>query len=318
MAAAWTAARDLLSDTQLCRQLDASPADVQRQRAAAPAPVARTARELRDAAAEPVASGFEALDAALGGGVARGRVTELVGRAGAGKTQGCLTLTASCAAKGDAIVYVDTEGSFRAQRRWQVAEARGATDADTLLQRVSVLRPANREELLAALETGVVEERARQAGASLVIIDSVAAAARGGSNAGGRMELIERQRWLAKAAAALKRVAHNSNCAVVVTNHVMADFKAPDGTDAVTAALGFTWHHAVNVRVVLDHAHGKYRTARVAKSCADGETAFAYAIGAAGLMAAGEEGAPPVLSPEQRERIARKREEALAKRRQRS
>ena len=85
--------------------------------------------------------------------------------------------------------------------------------------------PQNREELLAALETGVVEERARQARAALVVVDSVAAAARGGTSS-GRSDLIDRQRWLARAAAALKRVACGANCAVVVTNHVMADLRA--------------------------------------------------------------------------------------------
>ena len=210
-------------------------------------------------------------------------------------------------------VYVDTEGSFRAQRLWQVAEARGATNSEELLQRVHVLRPQNREELLAALETGVVEDRARQARAALVVVDSVAAAARGGTTS-GRSDLIDRQRWLARAAAALKRVACGANCAVVVTNHVMADLKAQDGCDAVTAALGFTWHHAVNVRVMLDHVNGR-RTGRVEKSCADAESAFTYGIGPAGLMEATE---TPALSPAQRERIERNRAAALAKRRRRS
>lgn len=294
------------------RQLDRSPSQIQELRSNAPAPVPRTARALRDASSIPVASGFDALDAALGGGVARGRVTELVGRAGAGKTQGCLTLAAACASRGEAMVYVDTEGSFRAQRLWQVAEARGATNSEELLQRVHVLRPQNREELLAALETGVVEERARQARAALVVVDSVAAAARGGTTS-GRSDLIDRQRWLARAAAALKKVACGADCAVVVTNHVMADLRAQDGCDAVTAALGFTWHHAVNVRVMLDHVNGR-RTGRVEKSCADAESAFTYGIGPAGLMEAVETS----LSPAQRERIERNRAAALAKRRRRS
>ena len=116
---------------------------------------------------------------ALGGGVSRGRVTELVGRAGAGKTQGCLTLAAACASRGDAMVYVDTEGSFRAQRCGRSRKLEARPIREELLQRVHVLRPQNREELLAALETGVVEERARQARAALVVVDSVAAAARG-------------------------------------------------------------------------------------------------------------------------------------------
>ena len=82
----------------------------------------------------------------------------------------------------------------------------------------------------------------------------------------------------------------------------------------VTAALGYTWHHAVNVRVMLDHVNGR-RTGRVEKSCSDAESAFTYGIGSAGLMEASE---TPALSPEQRERIERNRAAALAKRRRRS
>ena len=78
--AAWPATRDFQTDTQLMRQLDKSPSQIQELRNEAPAPVPQTARALRDASSQPVASGFDALDAALGGGVSRGRVTELVGR----------------------------------------------------------------------------------------------------------------------------------------------------------------------------------------------------------------------------------------------
>ena len=144
----------------------------------------------------------------------------------------------------------------------------------------------------------------------MVVVDSVAA--RG--SVFRKIDLIDRQRWLARAAAALKKVACGANCAVVVTNHVMADLRAQDGCDAVTAALGFTWHHAVNVRVMLDHVNGR-RTGRVEKSCADAESAFTYGIGPAGLMEAVE---APALSPAQRERIERNRAAALAKRRRRS
>ena len=75
--AAWPATRDYQTDTQLMRQLDKSPAQIQELRSTG-APMPQTARALRDASTDSVASGFEALDQALGGGVSRGRVTELV------------------------------------------------------------------------------------------------------------------------------------------------------------------------------------------------------------------------------------------------
>ena len=57
----------------------------------------------------------------------------------------------------------------------------------------------------------------------------------------------------------------------------------------MTPALGLTWHHAVNERVVLDHAGGS-RRARVAKSPSAADTGFAYAVAAAGVVAAEGDG----------------------------
>ena len=134
------------SDTQLCRLLHCAPGDVPARRARADArrgPRPTSAAELLRNLPARVASGCAPLDAALGGGVARGAVTEFVGRAGAGKTQCCNTFAAACAARGDDVVYVDTEQTFRPRRFWQIAEARGAPGpAETLLTRVSVLRRA--------------------------------------------------------------------------------------------------------------------------------------------------------------------------------
>ena len=55
--AAWPATRDFQTDTQLMRQLDKSPSQIQELRSTG-APVPQTARALRDASTDPVASGF--------------------------------------------------------------------------------------------------------------------------------------------------------------------------------------------------------------------------------------------------------------------
>ena len=167
-------------DTQLIRILGCSPARVRRLRAsAALCLVPKTAKALLEARERHVASGFAALDGALGGGARRGSVTEFVGRAGAGKTQCCLTLAAACAARGHAVVYVDTESTFRPKRLWQIAEANGCReDARDLLKRVHVLRPGGCGELLAVLERGDLLQRAQRAQARLCVLDSARAGVR--------------------------------------------------------------------------------------------------------------------------------------------
>lgn len=283
-------------DAQLMQLLGCSPARVKRLRAAAAQRLAPTsARALLATAERHVASGCGPLDRALGGGARRGSLTEFVGRAGAGKTQCCFALAAACAAAGHAVVYVDTESTFRGKRLWQIAEARGAAGTATdLLRRVHVLRPGSAAELLAVLERGDVLQRAAESGARLCVLDSVAAIARG--DFAGRADLVDRQKWLARAAAALKRVAVEADVAVVVSNHVMADFKADGASaeDAVTPALGLTWHHAVTTRVLLDAAppragvERRARSASVVKSPAVAPAPFAYAVGAAGVVGADE------------------------------
>lgn len=280
-------------DAQVAKILGADGARVAALRAAAGAHlVPVSARALLARGDRHVASGFGPFDAALGGGCRRGALTELVGRAGAGKTQVCHMLCAACAARGHASVYVDAEHTFRPER---VREMCGG-DAGAL-ERVYKMGVGGCGELLAALERGDVLAKVRATGARLCVLDSVAALARG--DFVGRADLIERQRWLARAASALKRIAYEADVAVVVTNHVMADFTSGDDAfDAVTPALGLTWYHAVTTRVVLDAAPDRGRRFATVAKAPDRPSGVEvdYAIGPAGLVdaAAGAADAAPV------------------------
>ncbi len=75
-----------------------------------------------------ISTGSPQLDGLLGGGIETGSITELFGEFRTGKTQLCHTLCVSCqrpldvgGAEGRAI-YVDTEGTFRAQKLVAIAE----------------------------------------------------------------------------------------------------------------------------------------------------------------------------------------------------
>ena len=194
----------------------------------------RPALQLRE---QRLATGFDALDTALNGGVRRGALTEIAGPAGSGKSQWCSQLAARCALTGP-VVYIDTEGSFRPERVTQIAQERRWTDPSRILQNIFILRPPNADALLSALQTTVAESNAL-----LVILDSVAAVAR----ADFQDRVIDRQTWLANAAATLKHIASSCNAAVVVTNHVVADF----ATNSHKPALGLLWSHCVTTRCLF-------------------------------------------------------------------
>lgn len=102
------------------------------------------------------------LDDALRGGLPAGSVTEVVGPAGLGKTQLCLTMcVVGCmdrvAAQGK-VLYLDTERKFSAERLAQIARERFPGEFSTqaavatLLDRVLVQEPKSSAELLKLLE----------------------------------------------------------------------------------------------------------------------------------------------------------------------
>ena len=78
-----------------------------------------------------IVSFSKSVDSMLGGGIAKGEVTEIVGLPGVGKTQLCMQLcvdaqrlpTAFGGVQGDAV-YLDTEGSFSPERCFTMAKVR--------------------------------------------------------------------------------------------------------------------------------------------------------------------------------------------------
>jgi RAD51-like protein 1 len=77
---------------------------------------------------------------------------------------------------------------------------------------------------------------------------------------------------------------------VVVTNQVTTRVgDGGHGEAVVTAALGNTWSHCVNTRLVLEYAAGGRRRVRVTKSPVAPSSSFYFEIGAAGFgIASGE------------------------------
>lgn len=231
----------------------------------------------------PLQTMLPSLDAALGGSIA-GVFLEVAGPPGTGKTQLCHHLAAQGAATGFKVFWLDTENTFSAGRVLEILEASGGTllvggaatgggavagqqaSAANLralalgaLQRIRRRQCATLQELHSV--AAELEKQSRYGGElpGIIIVDSVAAAARVGSgdSAQSRREhIIQRQAALSALAGLLKSTLAAAPGGVgaappgiVVTNQVMGDPSA--GGSKV--ALGYVWHHAVNWRLVLSH-----------------------------------------------------------------
>jgi recombination protein RecA len=109
-----------------------------------------------------ISTGSIALDEALGvGGLPRGRVIELYGPEGAGKTTFALTAAAQAQKDGLVVAFIDAEHALDPE--WA---ALNGVDTDSML----VSQPDNGEQALS-----IASRVAHSGGAGLIIIDSVAA-----------------------------------------------------------------------------------------------------------------------------------------------
>ncbi|GAJ23988.1 unnamed protein product, partial [marine sediment metagenome] len=106
----------------------------------------------RRRAMKKITTGSKNLDELLLGGVETQSITEFFGDFGSGKTQICHTLCATCQLPSDqggldgGVIYVDTEGTFRPERLYQICETRGL-DTDEILQKVILCTVYNSSHL---------------------------------------------------------------------------------------------------------------------------------------------------------------------------
>jgi len=214
---------------------------------------------------ERITTGSKNLDDLLNGGIETQAVTEVYGEFGSGKTQLCHTLCVTVQTpKSDGgldanAIYVDTENTFRPERIYSIAEARGL-DPEEILSRITVAKAYNtshQELIVGELGTIIPKERVK-----LVVIDSAVAHYR--AEYLGRATLAERQQKLNRLMHILIRLAETQNVAIVVTNQIQA---APDVFfgDPSKPVGGHVVAHTSTYRIYLRKA-GKHRIARMADS----------------------------------------------------
>ncbi|XP_025104918.1 DNA repair protein RAD51 homolog 2-like isoform X2 [Pomacea canaliculata] len=290
---------------------------------AAPAPViALDMLKRRKQVKGFLSTSFPDLDHVLHGGFPSGTITEIAGPSGCGKTQFCLTLAVlatlpvSNGGCGGTVLFIDTEGAFSAERLVEIARCRLPElfkDDDSLHQLVSnvyidlIQTCKNLMNRLKNLEEDLISKNVR-----LLIVDSVASLVRKefGSLQDGMMRRTD---FLTAEAGLLKHIAETFSIPVVVTNQITTRFGIThaqssdsssydklesgdgkktlgssvemDGEDTyMTAALGNTWSHCVNTRLILQFLPERRRQMLVAKSPVAPFTCFDIIIKDEGVL----------------------------------
>ena len=221
-----------------------------------------------------------ALDQLLGGGVAPCEITEFCGVPGIGKTQLGMQLAVDVqipkefGGLGGQAVYIDTEGSFMAERVEEIAHAclehlqkiatsaqdadllrlMGKWDVEKMLANIHFFRVHDSTEQIALVH--VLPEFLRlHPEVRLVVLDSVAFHFRQEFR-----DMAKRTRLLAAMMQALMNVANDRHVAVVLTNQVTTKIHG-QGDARLVPALGDSFAHASTNRVLLfwheckRHAH---------------------------------------------------------------
>ncbi|XP_041069928.1 DNA repair protein RAD51 homolog 2 isoform X2 [Carcharodon carcharias] len=288
------------------------------------------------------------LDKVLHGGLACGTLTEVTGPSGCGKTQFCMmlsvlaTLPVSMGGLDGAVIYIDTESAFSAERLIEIARCRFPNYfcADQKLiamtNRVHLYRELTCLDVLKRVES--LEEDIILKAVKLIVVDSVASVVRKEFDTRLQGNLSERSNFLSGEAATLKFLAEEFSIPVILTNQIttrlnqsraacsvpgsgadnsllpegnghpfpLTDHRSllpaavscltdcgvsPDGeTGYATAALGNTWSHSVNTRLIMQYLDYHSRQMIIAKSPLAPFAVFIFTIQDAGLALQGEDG----------------------------
>ncbi|KAK9722098.1 hypothetical protein K7432_002945 [Basidiobolus ranarum] len=251
----------------------------------------------------PISTGCSDLDEMFGSrGIMVGKITEFCGVPGIGKTQLGMQLALNVqipkslgGPEGEAI-YIDTEGSFIAQRTAEIAEGtierinqqlhEKAIDAEPLqvesmLARIHYFRVLEYTELVALVNL-LEEFLETHTMVKIIIIDSIAFHFRLNFT-----DMGLRTRLLNGIAQTLLQVADSKDIAVVLMNQMTTKINhhAVDKQNeaVLVPALGESWGHASTNRVILFWKDG-VRNALLYKSPSMGEKVVQYQVTAHGIQ----------------------------------
>ena len=233
---------------------------------------------------ERITTGSKELDNLLGGGLETGSITEMYGSYASGKSQVAHQLAVNVQLpkeKGGlngAVVFIDTESTFRVMRIKQIAEALGL-DFNKVLKNIKVARAFNSShQMLLAEKVGDLIKDGLPI--KLLVIDSLMSFFR--AEYIGRGTLANRQQQLNKHIHTLQRLADMYNIVVYVTNQVMAkpDVFFGDPTEPIG---GHILAHGMNPRIYLRKGKKGTRVAKLVDSSYLPESEITFIITPEGI-----------------------------------
>ncbi|MFA5050467.1 MAG: DNA repair and recombination protein RadA [Candidatus Micrarchaeia archaeon] len=216
------------------------------------------------------------LDELLGGGVETQSITETYAKFSSGKSQLGFQLAVNVQKSKEngglegAVLFIDTEGTFRPERIVQMAEGAGMV-ASEVLKNIHFARAENSDHQILLIEKA--GELIKEKNIKLVVVDSITSHFR--ADYIGRGSLGERQQKLNKHIHDLQRLADKNNVSVYITNQVM-DNPAILFGDPTRPIGGHVLAHASGTRIYLRKAKDDKRIARIVDSphLPEGECVF--------------------------------------------
>ncbi len=231
-----------------------------------------------------IKTGSQELDQLFGGnGIETKAITQFYGRSATGKTQICHTLcvTVQQLQNSYKTIYLDTEGTFRAERIAEIAKARGL-DPSKALQNVRCIQPLNSARFESILQQDLLLQLNQENDIKLLVIDSIINPYR--AEYSGRGMLSQRQSRLSKVMHLLQQIARVHDVAVVITNQVhtsvdgysycLADSDRPMGGNVITHTSTF---------IIRLKGNSSYLMAEMKKSPCYPETVKCFGINEGGV-----------------------------------
>jgi len=203
------------------------------------------------------------LDFVLGGGLPAGSSMLLYGAFGSGKTQTCLTMCVECP---DHIIYIDTEGSFKASRLKEICDARGK-DFNEVFKKIHLFQPTSWIEQVKVL-MDLPSPADVDGKIGLIILDSLTKRYRGIEFA-GRQTLQAKQPLLREYILDLERLVKEIGAALIITTQI---YESPVSNPFLPAWTGerpvggSSLEHQPDFVVHLRKGQGNIRIARLVDS----------------------------------------------------
>lgn len=155
------------------------------------------------------------VDELIGGGLSPKTSMLLYGEYGAGKTQTCFTMAVECP---DDVIYVDAEGSFRAERIKQICDERGK-DFEEVFKKIHLFQPENWVQQMRCIYSFPAPPDTYTGKIGLIIIDSLTKEFRGIEFA-GRQTLTQKQPLIREFAFKMGDIVKDYGAALIFTTQV--------------------------------------------------------------------------------------------------